>query len=80
MVKGLASLKVRWRLARRRHAARYCETIAPATSAPKTLGQWAFGVLDAGDETATLALGVIPDLFDEALVALESKLNDDIDK
>jgi hypothetical protein len=49
-------------------------------TAHTNLGQRAVAPLGAGDETATLALGVIPDLFDEALVALKPKLNDDIDQ
>src|ERR1700727_714154 len=80
MLKGLASLKFRWSEAKRRHAARYCVTTAPAASAPKIAGQRAVARLDAGGETATLALGVIPDLLHKALVALEPKLNDDINQ
>src|ERR1700674_2904289 len=78
MVKGLASLKVRCRLASSRQPARYCDTTIPTSDRPNTLGQRAFEGLDAGGEGTTLALGVIPDLFDVSLVALEPKLNHDI--
>jgi len=81
MVKGRAVRRSCRHQASNKKPARYCEAMrlkqATAIAFPAMMSQR--GLAGAAQATA-FTVWFIPDLFDEALMALDAKLNDDIDE
>src|SRR5262245_60384611 len=80
MVSGVARVTGSPMLHRKKNPARYCATRITA-AAPSTHFAARRPPCSAGArQAATFAFGLIPDFFDEALVTLDAKLDDDIDE
>jgi len=80
MVKGLAVRRSCRHQASNKKPARYCEATRIKQAMTIAFKAIAGQRLEGGAQATAFTVWFIPDLFDEALVALDAELNDDIDK